>query len=274
MNPQPLTSTSAPADPAVLGRAVASARSALVPPGRLRRRLREPDLETLRGFVRLLDRVLADLNRGAGLGRERAELVRHSVLQASFPVLVCYRHERPGLALSLLLGQWQRLVEAFGGGRGEALETALKAAPGTSEDPDLAVDGAREHELLASFNTAVFEVLRESESRERGREILRRLMTHLELSFDDLGRLFGVSGETVRRWERGSHRIPAERMAQLTEAEGGLGRLLTIFLAERLAAALRRPAKLFDGETALDWILRGRISEVADRYEAALAYQA
>ncbi len=31
---------------------------------------------------------------------------------------------------------------------------------------------------------------------------------------------------------------------------------------------------LFNGESALDWILRGRISETAARYEAALSYQA
>jgi hypothetical protein len=40
-----------------------------------------------------------------------------------------------------------------------------------------------------------------------------------------------------------------------------------------LPTGIRRPAELFDGETALAWILRGRIAEVADRYETALLYQ-
>jgi hypothetical protein len=30
---------------------------------------------------------------------------------------------------------------------------------------------------------------------------------------------------------------------------------------------------LFDGERALDWILRGRIGDAAGRYEIALSYQ-
>ena len=136
------------------------------------------------------------------------------------------------------------------------------------------LEAAEARELLATLNTVVFELLRDSESQVRGREILRRLMGLLSLSFDESGRLLGVSGETVRRWERGSHRVPDERMAQLEQAGAALERLVEIFRPERLARILRRAADLFRGETALDWILRGRISEVADRYEAALTYQA
>ena len=98
-------------------------------------------------------------------------------------------------------------------------------------------------------------------------------MAQLALSYDQLGHAFGVSGETLRRWERGSHEIPADRMASLTEADGVLKRLLAIFKPERLAHVLRRKAALFGDESALDWILRGRIAEVADRYDAAFAYQ-
>ena len=36
----------------------------------------------------------------------------------------------------------------------------------------------------------------------------RRPMTHLALSYDHLGRALNISGETVRRWERGTHPIP------------------------------------------------------------------
>ncbi len=107
-----------------------------------------------------------------------------------------------------------------------------------------------------------------------GREILRRLMAQLGLSFDQLGRIFRVSGETVRRWERGSHPIPDRRLAMLAEADGALTRLTEIFRPQRLRQVVRREAELFEGESALDWILRGRISETTGRYEMALSYQA
>jgi len=49
--------------------------------------------------------------------------------------------------------------------------------------------------------------------------------------------------------------------------------MLEIFRPERLFQVVRRKADLFDGESALEWILRGRVAEVADRYELALSYQ-
>ncbi len=53
-----------------------------------------------------------------------------------------------------------------------------------------------------------------------------------------------------------------------------LAHLEEILVPDRLAEAIRRPAPLFDGRSALDWILEGRFSEVADRYEIAFRYQA
>ncbi|MBM3745870.1 MAG: hypothetical protein FJW34_08735 [Acidobacteria bacterium] len=107
-----------------------------------------------------------------------------------------------------------------------------------------------------------------------GRVAIERLMRGLSLSQDQLGRISGVSGETVRRWMTGATGIPLSRVAELTAAEAALNRLLRIFRPERLPLAIRRNAELFGGKRALDWILDGRIAEVADRYEAALAYQA
>lgn len=80
---------------------------------------------------------------------------------------------------------------------------------------------------------------------------MQSLMACLDLSYDDLGRLFNISGETVRRWEQGSHPIPTERKAELTLAGAALERLLKVFRMERLPETLRRPAQLFDGKTAL-----------------------
>lgn len=99
-------------------------------------------------------------------------------------------------------------------------------------------------------------------------------MSHLDLSFDQLGRMLGVTGETVRRWSQGSHPVPSGRLGQLAAAQAALERLLSIFRPEALPGMIRRKAELFDGETALDWILDGRIDEVADRYESTLSHQA
>jgi transcriptional regulator with XRE-family HTH domain len=107
-----------------------------------------------------------------------------------------------------------------------------------------------------------------------GRLALGRLMGHLGLSQDELGRMLGVTGESVRRWKTGAIAIPLSRLAEITAAESALNRLLQVFRTERLPLAIRRKAELFGGRRALDWILDGRIAEVADRYELSLAYQA
>ena len=107
----------------------------------------------------------------------------------------------------------------------------------------------------------------------RARVALRSLMAHLDLGQDDLGRMFGVSGETVRRWERGQTRIPTSQESRILAAEAALRRLLELFRPERLAAAVRRPAELFASDTAYEWILCGCIEDVAERYETALTYQ-
>ena len=236
------------------------------------RRLSESEMEATRAFVQLLDQCLRDLNRSAGMAEDRSALVRQSVLQGAFPVLVYSRRRLPRLAAEHLIRQWLQVTEAFGV-LGAALSLADSVSEGQARPASIGSEGVDERQLLITFHTAVLEVLLASEARLRGREILRRLMAQLGLSFDQLGRMFRVSGETVRRWERGSHPIPDARLAKLAEADGALTRLTEIFRPDRLRQVLRREAELFDGESALDWILRGRISDAAARYETALSYQ-
>lgn len=107
-----------------------------------------------------------------------------------------------------------------------------------------------------------------------GPSTIDQLAKPLDLSYDQLGQMLGVSGETVRRWQVGKIAVPAERRAQLAAFVAALGRLTALIKPERLAEAVRRPAGLFDGDRALDWILRGKLPEVVDRYELALLYQA
>src|SRR5437667_255605 len=107
----------------------------------------------------------------------------------------------------------------------------------------------------------------------RGRQAIRRLLTTLRLSYDDTGRMLGTSGETVRRWATGQAGLSAEKLALLDIATQALGRLQRLFRPDRLPEVVRRPAESFGGQRALDWILQGRIREVADSYEQELAYQ-
>lgn len=107
-----------------------------------------------------------------------------------------------------------------------------------------------------------------------GPSAIDRLAKPLDLSFEQLGQMLGVSGETVRRWQVGKIAIPPERRAQLASLGAALDRLTALIKPERLAEAVRRPAALFAGDRALDWILRGKFAEVVDRYELALLYQA
>lgn len=115
-------------------------------------------------------------------------------------------------------------------------------------------------------------------SRDRRSEALRSLLGNareaLDLSFDQLGRIFHVSGETVRRWETGAIAIPESHWTAVSGLAQETGRLQQLFEAHRLPMVIRRPAEMFTGRTALDWIFDGRIQEAADLYEAALLYQA
>jgi len=210
------------------------------------RELKEPRLEAVRAFVCLLDQVLEG---DAGPG------VRAGVLQAGFPVLAWYR--RGDLERATDWAGWLWAVHS-GAAAGEA-------PPPVWEEAD--------QEYLAVYNLAVAELLAARLHDARARLALRRLMSHLGLSLDHLARMFGVTGEEVRLWERGKKPVPNDRMSELLVADDSLGRLLELFRPERLALVVRRKAELFEREQALDWILRGHIADVADRYQEAFRYQ-
>jgi len=129
-------------------------------------------------------------------------------------------------------------------------------------------------DLITAFNAAYTLSMISRLAESRGTSAIRRLMAHLALSYDDVGRIVGVSGETIRRWDRGTVMIPAEKLARLTAAGAALDTFLSLFRPEALPQVVRRPAEAFGSERALDWILRGRIAEAAALYERELRYQA
>lgn len=218
--------------------------------------------------VKRIHACLIEMTSTAGVSGPLGALVQDTVLPAAFPVLLHWRHGHVQRAREALFRIWIDQALVMG-----ALDAPVAPAPSRLEASGPFQPSDEDAELLGLYQWAVLEHLQHARNGDQGRLVLRRLATSLGLSFDELGRMFQVSGETARRWERGAAPIPAERTAALTSAAAGLDRLLAIFLPDRLAGAIRRPADLFDGDRALDWILRGKIEVVADRYDRALSFQ-
>jgi hypothetical protein len=96
--------------PLVLARERLEARGRILRRGPL-------DPANVRETLRVIDRGLADLHGALGpeaASDEQAFLIRQSVLQAAFPVLLLYQQGEPRAAWSLFLGLWRQIAEAFG----------------------------------------------------------------------------------------------------------------------------------------------------------------
>ncbi|HXH06499.1 MAG TPA: hypothetical protein VNI83_07895 [Vicinamibacterales bacterium] len=223
----------------------------------LQRELRRSSAAAARRFVAFVAGTTDRLNARAHLGGADAAVVRAGVLSQAFVPLLYVREGRPTEAASLLAATWRTLA-----GRPPV---RLQLPPVATTESDAA--------LLELFTLAVTDELLSASRADRGRQIIGRLMTTLRLSFDDLGRVLGVSGETVRRWARGTVAVPEDKLAALDLAGQAVSRLLRLIRLERLPDVIRRPAEAFAGQRALDWILQGRLPEVAERYERELAYQ-
>jgi hypothetical protein len=211
----------------------------------------QPAQLTPDAFMALIGRRVRELNQTFHVPGSQAEMVEAGVLRNSFPAFLLLRGKDADSASRWVVHTWQDYTRE------------LNRLPAVGD-----------RQTLLDYDQAVDEFLASDEQANTGRRILGRLMTGLSIGQDETGRMFGVSGETIRRWNRGKVRIPNARMAALVASEAALERLESLFLPDRLSQVIRRPAALFDGERALDLILRGRIADAAARYEAALAYQA
>lgn len=227
----------------------------------VRQGLRPPTAAGVQRFVRLVSSSLDQLNAQARLDEGDARVVRAGVLHEAFLSLLYVREGRIPEAARLLAGNWYALAGRWAT-RGPV---EVRLSPVEVEETDAL--------LLELFSIAVTDETLAVARDARGRQTIRRLMTALRLSYDDLGRMLGVSGETVRRWDRGTVEVSEAKLAALDVAGQMLSRLLRLFRLDRLAEVMRRPAEAFGGQRALDWVLQGRLQEVADRYERELAYQ-
>jgi len=255
-------------------------------------RLSRPNLPATRESAALFLECFHTVSVDAGLDGSIARATDIEALYGSFDAFLAFRAGEIEVATSSLIEAWTSasFAELFGLDAEEVTAQAVSFASSLRRDlgtaqADLVADAsarvartladlAERSEWLVLFHQAVEQVGTAELGTQQARTALRSLMARLDLSQDDLGRLFGVSGETIRRWERGMSSIPAERRTGLFAAESALRRLQDLFRPNRLPSVIRRRVELFDRESALDWILRGRIAEVADRYEEALLYQA
>ncbi len=211
--------------------------------------------EGVRQFAQVVHSCVEKLNAEAGLTGPRARLVLNAVMQSALRPMLLFRKGKIQAASQTVLDLWwdAHSSEPLARHRGE---------------PERELE-----ELAHVFPLVVFEETASARKASSGRDMLRRVSTCLELSFENVGRILNVPGETVRRWERGISRIPTDALATLELVDSALNRLSKLFLPQRLPEVVRRKADLFNGARALDWILQGRIGDVVDRYEHALTYQ-
>jgi len=232
--------------------------------------LKDLDLTIAREFLAAVDDYVRRLNTGALLDEEIASGTRCAVLQSCFPALVWCRLGNGVAALAWISRMWELHASAFGarcavtGVRNPALQQLEKAA----------LSDAGVEEEVAIYNAAVSELLAQRGRDTRIRQALRRLRTHLGIDSAELGRMLGVSHEIVRRWESAEAQVPDSERSAIFGADASLTELLEICRPERLPDVITRPARLFEGQRALDWILAGRIREVAERYRRNFLYQA
>lgn len=292
--PTPSPSSVPPVPPAA--EVVRRIESRLSRSGGLRKRLREPNLPAVRDAVaRLLDVLVSAMPQVRAEVRSASEgggpdLALRALLR-SYRSFLAFRDRRPEAAALFLVDSWLDEVlgatprpSGEGGGDDDPVLRLLEVREELADLMSRHLDDAaarggpgrepESEEWMVLFTQAVGEAMAQRMTEGRVRAALRSIMTHLDVGQDEVGRMFRVSGETVRRWERGKTGIPSEREAAILATEAALRRLLAIFRPERLPLVVRREAELFDGETALEWILRGRIPDVVMHYENAFLYQA
>lgn len=237
--------------------------------------IEHPSLQNARRFVEWIDSSVHRLNETAGFDVATSRLVWRVVLQSAFQACVFTSRGHQEQARIWLVHEWidhslifEPAWQDLAGWRSDLVQSLL--APSATRIKPREEDA----ELSDLFNTAVAERLSMDATDWQGRQAIRELMARLGLSNENLSAMFGVPSATIADWEAGRKRIPRARLSRILSAASALHRMLGVFRPERLPEVIRRKAELFGGDSALDWILRGRIDEVANRYDAAFAYQA
>jgi DNA-binding transcriptional regulator YiaG len=232
------------------------------------------NLASARKCVDWMVLVVRQLNRKAGFEMEMSAFIHDLVISSSSQAAILWNRRLSEQARTSLVHSWldQSLIfrpsfESMRAIRNQLVHQVL--SPSEKKLQPLEMD----REFLRLFSLAAAEKLRAESSESQARQSLRNVLSRLELSTEDLARILSVTSEDIEEWELGRRPIRTENQAIVNRASSAVMRLSAIFRPDRLPQVIRRKVELFDGQTALDWILQGRIDEVADRYEASLAYQ-
>lgn len=234
----------------------------------------QPNLAAARKCVDWMLTGLMQLNRAVGFEGPVSGFVTDLVLSSASQAALFWRRRLAEEASTALVQEWldQSLIPSP---RAESIRTARAELIRNLSGQE--VQGLHpqpaDREFLLLYSLAVSEKLRAETSQSQARQSLRSLLSRLDLSATDAAQMLRVSAADVERWESGERQIPTESQALLNRGASALTRLSAVFRPERLPQVIRRAAPLFDGQSALEWILQGRIGEVAAKYESVLLYQ-
>jgi DNA-binding transcriptional regulator YiaG len=230
------------------------------------------DLETVRRWVDWILVGVDRLNSRFLVDSSALLLVRELALQNAFLACVYSLRGRAEIGKASLVHAWIDSSSSVGLDEKYLRNLRNLWVHHSANSPfNLTADDS---ELLAIFNAAVAERLLAEGAEWQGRQVIRQLTVRLGLTWEEVAAMFQVSVQTLEAWESGQMPIPKAKLADVQAASNALSKLLSMFRPERLPQLIRRPAELFDNTSAADWIVAGRIADVAERYESALAYQA
>jgi len=114
-------------------------------------------------------------------------------------------------------------------------------------DPDAAAA-----QLLEADSTAAIALVQALE-RHLSADPLRRIERVWQLSSSQVAAIFGVSRQAYAKWLATG--VPAERRADVSQMDEATRQLLDRVQADRIPAAVRRPADLLGGRSLVDLAL-------------------
>jgi hypothetical protein len=151
-----------------------------------------PSIEAVIVFLKILDRCLARLNRQARLGQKLDVIVRETALQRGFPVFLTYARSSVDRASRCVLATWTEAAHLLG-------RQGIRDPQEILCGPDEALTGISEEQFrdyLSTYNLAFAEILREHMVEPRAQQTVQELVQGFDLSYDELGRVLEVSGDT------------------------------------------------------------------------------
>lgn len=81
---------------------------------------------------------------------------------------------------------------------------------------------------------------------------LRHLRSSLRLTYNQLGRIFGVDAQTAREWSKETRKVPVDKTTEVVQSGQSLDVILSLIKEESVPSSVRNTAEAFDGRRAID----------------------